>query len=131
MVKHTQTICRQQFVVDNIISKILIPFRDINNQRTLQSDWPKTIWPITWDLDFSQIRDLRWVHYKPKSKKKIAQVFQEFQKHYFGQIWAHLAHFPTNQNFYEKSTLICFVKFWIGGIDENWLRTDGLSDRQA
>ena len=85
MVKHTQTICRQQFVVDNIISKILIPFRDINNQRTLQSDWPKTIWPITWDLDFSQIRDLRWVHYKPKSKKKLRKFFKNFKNTILGR----------------------------------------------
>ena len=82
-----------------------MPSRDIDDQSVLQSDCPKPLWTITWELDFFQIRDLRWViannmnvHYKPNSEKSDDQFFQESQETLFRSL-AHLSHFLANRNF--------------------------------
>ena len=91
-----------------------MPSRDIDDQRILQSDWPKPLSTITWELDFFQIRDLRWViannmnvHYKSNSEKSDDQFFQESQETLFRSLSPSFPFFGKSE-FYEKSILPCY-----------------------
>ena len=79
----------------------------------LQSDWPRTLWPISQEPDFPDLWDLcRKIknninfHYRPNSEKKLmATVFNKFKKPYFWAIFGQFLQF----SFF----LFLFGKIWL------------------
>ena len=108
-------------------SDISTPSRDINNQRILQSDWPRAFWPKTRQPEFSQTCGFRrmienhnifhlrtlwtnisWLNFSLKSKNPI-----------FGPFWALFAQIWANESFPEKSGSVTFEPSWTHNFMQN------------
>ena len=77
--------------------------RDIVDAKTLQSDWPGAFWPISQELDFSQIWDMCKntancvnYNYRPNSIKFFPMNSKNL-------ILAHFPHFGGKNIFFKKS----------------------------
>ena len=92
-------------------SEISTTSGDTSNQRILQSDWPRALWAITREPEFSQTCGFReksdnnsTLHFRPFPAKTNDSILRKSQKSpflgHFGHFWGNLAQtriFPKNR----------------------------------